>query len=89
MDNLRNISIHRDEVATSFALHLYTNVSVKEAISEASEKLYSEKFALPLVDKGTFIILAKLATTVLTVSTSSTFIKYLVIKICSQYSRWC
>ena len=84
MDNLRNISIHRDEVAISFALHLYTNVSVKEAIFEASEKLYSEKIAMPLVDKGTLIILGKLATTV---STSSTFIKYLVIKIYSQYSR--
>ena len=83
MDNLRNISIHRDEVAISFALHLYT-VSVKEAIFEASEKLYSEKIAMPLVDKGTLIILGKLATTV---STSSTFIKYLVIKIYSQYSR--
>ena len=89
MDNLRNISIHRDEVAISFALHLYTNVSVKEAIFEASEKLYSEKIAMPLVDKGTLIILGKLATTVLTVSTSSTFIKYLVIKIYSQYLRWC
>ena len=36
---------------------------VKEAIFEAAEKLYSGKFAMPPVDKETFIILAELATT--------------------------
>ena len=64
MDNLRNISLDHDEVAISFDItSLHTNVPVKEAIFEAAEKLYPRKFAMPPVDKETFIILAELATT--------------------------
>ena len=64
MNNLRNISLDHDEVVISFGVtSLYTDVPVKEAIFEAVEKLCSGKFAMPLVDKGTFIILAELVTT--------------------------
>ena len=64
VDNLRNISLDQDEVLMSFDVtSIYTNVPVKEAIFEAAEKLYSGKFAMPPVDKETFIILAELATT--------------------------
>ena len=64
MDNLRNISLDHDEVVNSFDVtSLYTDDPVKEAIFEAAEKLFSGKFAMPPVDKGTFIILAELVTT--------------------------
>ena len=64
MNNLRNFSLDHDEVVISFDVtSLYTDVPVKEAIFEAVEKLCSGKFAMPLVDKGIFIILAELVTT--------------------------
>ena len=60
----KSIFLDHDEVVISFDVtSLYTNVPVKEAIFEAAEKLYSGKFAMPPVDKETFIILAELATT--------------------------
>ena len=64
MDNLRNISLEHDEVVILFdATSQYSNVSVKEAIFEAAEKLYSGKSVISPVDKETLIILTKLATT--------------------------
>ena len=51
-----------DEVISFDITSQYTNVPIKEAIFEAAEKLYSGKFAMPPVDKETFIILAELAT---------------------------
>ena len=64
MGNLRKISLDHDKVNISFDVtSLYTNVPAKKAISEAAEELYSGKSAMPPVDKKTFIILPKLATT--------------------------
>ena len=42
---------------------LYTNVSFKEAIIKAADKLYADKFGMSPVDKETFIFLAEVATT--------------------------
>ena len=64
MGNLRNISLDHDEVVISFDVRsLYIKATVKEAIFEAVEKLYSGKFAMLLVDEETFIILGDLAST--------------------------
>ena len=40
------------------ATSLYLYVPVKAAMNKAEKKLYSRKYALSLVDKETFIILA-------------------------------
>ena len=55
MDNLRNISLDQNEVVISFDVSsLFTNASVKEAIFEAAEKLYSGKFPMPPFNKENF-----------------------------------
>ena len=64
VDDIKELQLDDDEVLVSFDVSsLYTNVPVKEAIIEATEKLYSGNVKSPPVDKDTFILLAELSTT--------------------------
>lgn len=59
VERLKTVTIDADEVVISFDIALlYTNVSVKEAIQEASERLCRGDVKAPRVDEETFIILA-------------------------------
>ena len=58
------MTVDADEVANSFDVtSLNTIVPVKEAIQEATERLYIGDVKAPSVDKETFIILATLSST--------------------------
>ena len=63
LDSMTNVMEH-DKVIISFDVtSLYTNVPVKEAIQEASDRLYSGDVQAPSVDKETFITLAAISCT--------------------------
>ena len=62
MENIKNTRLENNEVIISFDItSLYTNVPVKEAITEATNKLYSGELNKPPVDRKTFTILIELA----------------------------
>ena len=62
MENIKSTRLENNEVIISFDItSLYTNVPVKEAIIEATNKLYSGELNKPPVDRKTFTILIELA----------------------------
>ena len=70
VDILKRMTPESEEAIISFdVMSLYTNVPVKEAIQEATDRLYSGDVQAPSVDKETLITLATISCTNVILST--------------------
>ena len=75
-DTLKTVELTEDEEVVSFDVSsLYTHVPVMEAIEICSEHLYHHEQKHPPIDRNTFIILAKIASCDVLMSTHDGYYK--------------
>ena len=75
-DTLKTVELTEDEEVVSFDVSsLYTNVPVMEAIEISTEHLYHHEQKHPPIDRNTFIILAKIASCDVLMSTHDGYYK--------------